>query len=258
MWLQRSVLTQWRCLAFMLSAPFLFPPVAQESDRGSGLAGSRSYSLSPGWIFSSPQIPSAIGYWLLPLPLFLAAPANWNLISWAPALACFCQLDQRTNPPGQDRLDTVNPTRATQDLCSGSHFKLVVLHGVAVLIVRGISMLNLDCFPTQWELVTYPLLEVWSSPGEDKHCSSFRIIGTWNRLLLHHNTLPPCVLSGHPSSSLAPLSCGVSVWLLCTEAFWSCILTNLDCSCLQLNKCGFRSVGRQIKVFFSLQKQHRT
>lgn len=98
-WLQRSVLTQWRCLAFMPSAPFLFPPVAQESDRGSGLASSHSHSLSPGWIFSSPQIPSAIGYWLLPLPPFLAAPANWNLISWAPALACFCQLDQRTTPP---------------------------------------------------------------------------------------------------------------------------------------------------------------
>lgn len=226
-WLQRSVLTQWRCLAFMPSAPFLFPPVAQESDRGSGLAGSRSHSLSPGWIFSSPQIPSAIGYWLLPLPLFLAAPANWNLISWAPALACFCQLDQRTTPPGQDRLDIANPTRATQDLCSGSRFKLVVLHGVAVLIARGISMLNLDCFPTQWELVTYPLLEVWSSPGEDKHCSSFRIIGTWNRLLLHHNTLPPCVLSGHPSSSLAPLLRRICLAVM----YWGFLK-------LHTNKCG--------------------
>lgn len=65
----------------LLRSPPLFPPAAQERYGGSGLAGSRSHSLSPGWIFTSPQIPSAKGYWLLPLTLFLAAPTNWNLIN---------------------------------------------------------------------------------------------------------------------------------------------------------------------------------
>ena len=133
----------------------LFPPATQESDRGSGpaLARAHSHSLSPGWIFRGLLIPSAGAVGCLPASLFLAAPANWNLISWAPAFSRFCQLDRRVPPPpppsGQDGVDSEDPTGAIQDLCSGSRFgvKLVVLHRVTVLIARGISMLNSVCFP---------------------------------------------------------------------------------------------------------------
>lgn len=235
-WLWRSVLM---FDSFMLPAPsstycsLLRPRRAIEEVGRRSLA--RAHSLSPGWIFRGLLIPSAGAIGCLPASLFLAALANWNLISWAPAFSRFCQLDRRIPPPppGQDGVDSEDPTGAIRDLCSGSRFgvKLVVLHRVTVLIARGISMLNSVCFPTPWELVTYPLLEVWNSPGEDTYCSSFRIIGTWNRLLLHHKTPShPRVLSGHPSASRAALSRGVSVWLLCLRLFfffWSCVPTNL-------------------------------
>lgn len=77
----------------------LFPPATQESDRGSGPALARAHSLSPGWIFRGLLIPSAGAIGCLPASLFLAAPANWNLISWAPAFSRFCQLDRRIPPP---------------------------------------------------------------------------------------------------------------------------------------------------------------
>lgn len=117
-------------------------------------------------------------------------------------------------PPSRlDRLDAANPTRANQDLCFGS------LLFCTVLIARGISLLNLLCFPAQWELVTYPLLEVWNSPGEDTHCSTSRIRGTWNRRLLHYNTLPPHVPSGHPPPPPPPASLSCSISLLCLRLF---------------------------------------
>lgn len=238
----------------------LFPPATQESDRGSGPALARAHSLSPGWIFRGLLIPSAGAIGCLPASLFLAAPANWNLISWAPAFSRFCQLDRRIPPPppGQDGVDSEDPTGAIRDLCSGSRFgvKLVVLHRVTVLIARGISMLNSVCFPTPWELVTYPLLEVWNSPGEDTYCSSFRIIGTWNRLLLHHKTPShPRVLSGHPSASRAALSRGVSVWLLCLRLFFFFFEVVYQQICNVGQKFVFRSWGRQ-KESVKITRKH--
>lgn len=182
-----------------------------------------SWSLLPGLLAASPPLFS----WLRRLTGISSVERLHSLasVSWISGYL--------PPPPGQDGVDSEDPTGAIRDLCSGSRFgvKLVVLHRVTVLIARGISMLNSVCFPTPWELVTYPLLEVWNSPGEDTYCSSFRIIWTWNRLLLHHKTPShPRVLSGHPSASRAALSRGVSVWLLCLRLFfffWSCVPTNL-------------------------------
>lgn len=99
-WLWRSVLM---FDSFMLPAPsstycsLLRPRRAIEEVGRRSLA--RAHSLSPGWIFRGLLIPSAGAIGCLPASLFLAAPANWNLISWAPAFSRFCQLDRRIPPP---------------------------------------------------------------------------------------------------------------------------------------------------------------
>lgn len=103
-WLWRSVLM---FDSFMLPAPsstycsLLRPRRAIEEVGRRSLA--RAHSLSPGWIFRGLLIPSAGAIGCLPASLFLAAPANWNLISWAPAFSRFCQLDRRIPPPPRGR-----------------------------------------------------------------------------------------------------------------------------------------------------------
>lgn len=90
------VLLLWHPLSCcLLNSPLLFPPAAQESDRGSGLELAHTLALLArgGYL----EAPRSLLLRLLAAspPLSLAAPANWNLISWAPALVCFCQLDQQ-------------------------------------------------------------------------------------------------------------------------------------------------------------------
>ncbi len=131
----------------LLHSPPLFPAAAQESDRGSGPELAQTLALSaPRWMFRGPLIPcaGAIGCF----------PASWlhrlNGSSSVERLHSLASVGWISSQPprGQDRVDTVNPTRATRDLRSGSRFgvKLVVLHRVTVLIARGISMLHLVCF----------------------------------------------------------------------------------------------------------------
>lgn len=80
---------------YLLHSPLLFPVVTQESDRGSGPKLARTPALlALGGYLEAPRS-LLLGLLAASPPLSLAALANWNLISWAPVLACFCQLDQR-------------------------------------------------------------------------------------------------------------------------------------------------------------------